>query len=153
MIRLKFWLLCISIALNVFFVGAYMADKLPWSTDSGATQAPAMPYEALDLSSQQRALFEAERNRFHSQLMEIRQSIYSKHEKLIRLLSVEKPDRAAISAQQEEILSLQGRLQNDVIAHLLDVSAPLSQIQRERFFSMLKERMTPQGTLSPYVCN
>lgn len=148
MIRLKFWLLCLSIALNVFFVGAYMAHRLPRWTGGGAGPASEMPYETLDLSARQRAVFEAERERFHSHLMQTRQAIRSKQDELIRLLSSHNPDRAAISVQQQEILSLQGRLQNNVIAHLLDVSASLSQVQRQQFFDLLRERMASQGPLA-----
>lgn len=152
MMRLKFWLLCLSIALNVFFIGAYMAQRLPLWSGGGAGPASEMPYETLGLSARQRAEFEAERDRFHSQLMQTRQAIRTKQEELIRLLSAQNPDRGAISAQQQEILSLQGRLQNNVIAHLLDVSAPLSQAQRQHFFGLLRERMTSHVPIGPPVC-
>jgi hypothetical protein len=39
-----------------------------------------MPYEALDLSNEQCTAFEAEGDRFHGQLMEIRQTIRPKME-------------------------------------------------------------------------
>lgn len=151
MTRLKLWLLCLSVGLNLFFAGAYLAPRLPWHKVIEEGSAPAMPYETLGLSDQQRAVFEAERGSFHSQLTQTRQAIHSKQDVLVHLLSVEKPDRAAISALQQEILSLQGRLQNNVISHLLKVGARLSQAQRERFYVLLKEHMTSRGLLSPSI--
>ena len=153
MIRFKFWLICLSIVLNVFFIGAYVAHRLSPSTGAAPGPASEMPYEALGLSARQRAAFEAERVRFHSQLLQTQEAIRSKQKELIRLLSIKNPDRAAISAQQQEILSLQDRLQNSVIAHLLEVSAPLDTMQRHHFFALLKERMTSPSSLNPPVCN
>ena len=143
--RLKVWLFWLSIALNVFFIGACLANRLPWSTERKAGPETVMPYEMLGLSAKQRAVLEAEGHRFHSRLIQTRQAIRSKQDELIRQLSVENPDRAAINVQQQEILNLQGRLQQDVIAHLLVVSARLSQEQRQHFFALLRERMTSQA--------
>ena len=153
MMRFRFWLLCFSIALNVFFVGVYLAARLPRPTRGGPVPAQVMPYKTLGLSARQRAVFETERDRFHGQMMQTRQAIRARQEELIHLLSAEKPDRAAIGVQQQEILRLQGRLQDSVISHLLDVSDPLSQMQRERFFALLKERMISQGPMSSSVCD
>ncbi|MBU2551318.1 MAG: periplasmic heavy metal sensor [Proteobacteria bacterium] len=152
MTRLKFWLFSLSIALNVFFVGVYMANRLPGSADGGAGSAHIMPYETLGLSAGQRAVFEAERDRFHGRMTQTRQAIRSSQDELIHLLSAGTPDRAAINARQQEILSLQGKLQQDVISHLLDVSAPLVQEQRAHFFALLRERMAQHAPLSPPIC-
>ena len=130
-----------------------MAHRLPPSTDGAPRPPSEMPYEVLGLSARQRALFEAERDRFHSQLLHTQQAIRSEQDGLIRLLSVQNPDRGAIGARQQEILNLQGRLQNNVIAHLLEVSAPLNEAQRQHFFALLRERVTSQGSLSPPGCN
>lgn len=150
--RLRLWLFWLSIALNVFFIGTYMAVRLPWSTEGKARPELVMPYETLGLSPQQRAVFEAERGRFHSQLTETQQAIHSKQAELIHLLSMGKPDRAAIYAKQQEILNLQGDLQRRVISHLLEVSAPLSQKQRDNFFALLKQRMARQRSGYPVGC-
>lgn len=153
MMRAKFWLICLSIALNVFFIGIYTAKRLlPLPSSGGTVRPPAMLYESLDLTSRQRAVFEAERDRFHSRMMATRQTIRSRQAELIHLLAMEKPDRAAIDAKQREILNLQGELQRRVIAHLLEVSAPLSQKQRDNFFALLKQRMALHGSSSPPGC-
>jgi len=152
MIKLKFWLLFFSMALNVFFIGVYTAERLGWSIGGEPGRPPAMPYEALDLSNEQRAAFEAERDRFHGQMIEIRQVIRSKQAELIHLLAMEKPDRAAINSKQQEILSLQDKLQRIVISHVLDVSAPLSRKQHDRFFALLKERTDQQMAGYPPGC-
>jgi Spy/CpxP family protein refolding chaperone len=149
---LKTWLLGLSVALNLILIGALLSDRLPLATGDRPGHSTAMPYEALNLSDRQKALFEGERDRFHGRLMEIRQSIRSRQDELIRLLSVDKPDRPAIAAKQQEILGLQDGLQNSVIAHILEVSAPLNPEQRERFFGLLQERMVHQAALYPPGC-
>lgn len=159
MTKIKVWLIWLSIALNVFFAGTYMAERwlpldrlLPWSSGSGRNSLQAMPYHALDLTSEQRAVFEAQRDRFHGFLMESRQAIRSRQAELIHLLSAQKPERAAIASKQQEILDLQGKLQQMVISHLLEVSAPLNQKQRAAFFALLKERMAQQMPGYPPAC-
>jgi hypothetical protein len=57
-------------------------------------------YEPLELSNEQGAAFEAERDRFHGQLIKAHQIIQSKQTELIELLSMEKPDRTSISSKQ-----------------------------------------------------
>jgi uncharacterized membrane protein len=153
MMRLKFWLLCLSIALNIFFVGTYMADRMPWSTTSRTGPAPVMPYESLDLSKEQQLVFDAERDRFHGQMMETRQSIRSKQDELIQLLFAEKPDHTVIYSKQQEILALQDKVQHDVIAHILDIRAPLSREQRDRFSALLRQRMAQQAPFNLPGCN
>ncbi len=153
MMRLKFWLLCLSIALNIFLVGTYMADRLLWSTTSRTGPAPVMPYEALDLSKEQQLVFDAERDRFHGLMMETRQSIRSKQDELIQLLFVEKPDHTVIYSKQQEILALQDKVQHDVIAHILDIRAQLSREQRDRFSALLRERMAQQAPFNLPGCN
>jgi Spy/CpxP family protein refolding chaperone len=150
--RLTFWLFCLSLAMNIFFVGIYMADRQRGSTDGGTGPAGVMPYEALGLSAGQRAVFETERNRFHNQLRKTRQTIQSKQAELIHLLSMQAPDRAAVDSTQQEILNLQNTLQHDVITHLLEVAAPLNSEQRERFFALLKKRMTRHTSASAPEC-
>ena len=144
MTRLKSGLFWLSIALNVFLIGAYLAEQLPRPMEAKTGPEAVMPYEKLGLSAKQQAVFKSEGHRFHSRLMQTREAIRSKQDGLIRQLSAENPDRAAINVQQQEILNLQGRLQHDVIAHLLVVSAPLSQAQRQHFFALLRQRMASQ---------
>jgi Spy/CpxP family protein refolding chaperone len=139
--KIKFWLFCLSIALNVFFAGIYMSDRLSWLKPGKRSPLPAMPYEALGLSDGQRAVFEAERDRFHGRLRETGQTIRHRQAELIDLLAKEKPDRAAIMDKQQEILKLQDKLQSSVISHILDVSEPLDRGQRDQFFALLKQRV------------
>jgi Spy/CpxP family protein refolding chaperone len=150
--RWMFWLLYLSIALNAFFVGAYMANWLSMQSGSERSRTPDMPYKALGLSGEQRSAFEAERDRFHSQLTKAHQTIQSKQTELIDLLSMEKPDRAFITSKQQEILSLQDKLQNEVISHIVDVGTLLRREQRDKFFFLLKKHMNQKMTEYPIGC-
>jgi Spy/CpxP family protein refolding chaperone len=135
------WVFYLSIALNAFFVGAYMANWFSVLPGSARSRMPDMPYKALGLSGQQRSAFEAERDHFHGQLAKAHQTMQSKQAELIVLLSMEKPDRASLISKQLEILSLQDKLQNEVISHIIDVSKLLRRDQREKFFTLLKKHM------------
>jgi Spy/CpxP family protein refolding chaperone len=128
----------LSIALNVFFVGADMANWFSMLSGSERSRTPDMPYKALGLSGQQRSTFEIQRDRFHSQLTKAHQTIRFKRTELIDLLSMEKPERASITSIQQEIFSPQDKLQNQAISHIVDVSTLLRREQRKKFLTLLK---------------
>jgi len=150
--RWMFWLFYLSIALNVFFVGASMANWLSMLSGSARNHTPDMPYKALGLSGEQLSAFEAERNRFHDQMTKAHQAIQSKQTELIDLLSMEKPDRISIISKQQEILRLQDQLQNEVISHLVDVNTLLGREQREKLFALIKKHMIQEMKAYPPGC-
>jgi len=129
-----------------------MANWISMLSGSERSRTPDMPYKALGLSGEQRSAFEAERDRFHGQLTKAHQTIRFKRTELIDLLSMEKPDRASITSKQQEILSLQDKLQNEVISHIVEVSTLLRREQREKFFTLLKKYMNQQVTEYPPGC-
>jgi len=144
----KSWWLGVSILANVVCLALLAAERLPSWRANHSGSSPVMPFEALDLSSEQRGVFEAEKGRFHAELSKSQQAIEAGQAEMIRLLAMPVPDRPAIMAQQQEILSLQGVLQSTVLAHLLTVSEPLTPEQRARFFGLLRQRLAqPPGKL------
>jgi Spy/CpxP family protein refolding chaperone len=130
-----------SVALNAFFAATYVTYKLP--SLAGVQQvAPKGPlYLQLDLTPDQLRQFNAERDRFHTQLQALGQEAKSKQLELIDLLAARTPDQLTIEKKQEEIQRIQGSVQDRVIVHFLQASSFLSPEQRTRFFQLIKGRI------------
>ncbi|MEN6441951.1 MAG: periplasmic heavy metal sensor [Syntrophobacter sp.] len=139
--NIKKILVIASFALNVFFVATYLAFKL--TSISGVPQSnPGGPlFLQLDLSPDQLARFEAERNAFHARLRVLEQEIKVKQIELIELLKTIRADQQALGSKQKEIQQLQEVIQAQTIAHLLRGSAILTPEQRTRFFGLIKARV------------
>lgn len=131
-----------SVALNMVFAVTYLAFKAP--SLAGVSHPPGLKgpiFHHLDLTPDQINQFTAERERFHCQLQELGQEIKAKQIEMIDLLGTASPDRQAIERKQEEILRLQGAVQDRVIVHFLQGSALLDPEQRSRFVQLIKERI------------
>ena len=139
--NLKTILFITSIALNAVFAATYVTYKLPSFTgvQQGAPKGPL--FLQLDLTPDQLTKFNAERDRFHTQLQALGQEVKTKQLELIDLLTATPSEQAAVEKKQEEIQRLQGIVQERVIAHFLQASSFLSPEQRNRFFQLIKGRI------------
>ena len=130
-----------SVALNVVFAATYATYKVP-SLAGVQRAAPKGPlFLQLDLTPEQLARFEAERDKFHARLQELGQEIKTKQIELIELLGAAPPNQQEIENKQEEVQRLQGAVQDRVIVHFLEASARLAPEQRARFFQLIKARI------------
>ena len=139
-----------SVALNTVFAVTYITCKLP--TLAGVHQLPTPggpPFLQLDLTPDQLTRFKAERDKFHARLQELGREIKTKQIELIDLLGAAPPDQQAIERKQEEILRLQGVVQDRVIVHFLQASALLNSEQRVRFFQLIKDRTEASVQVCP----
>ena len=161
--NLKRILFIASVALNAVFVVTYVTYRLPSlaGVQQGAPKGPL--FLQLDLTPDQLTKFNAERDRFHTQLQALGQEVKTKQIELIDLLAAKPPDQLAVEKKQEEIQRLQGTVQERVIAHFLQASSFLSSEQRARFFQLIKGRieasmqacppwMRSEGQGQPGVC-
>ena len=139
--NLKTILFIASVALNVVFAATYVTYKLP-SLAGEQQGTPKDPlFLQLDLTPDQLKQFNAERERFHTQLQALGQEIKTKQLDLIDLLAAKPPDQLAIEKKQEEIQGIQGTVQDRVIVHFLQASSFLSSEQRTRFFQLIRGRI------------
>jgi hypothetical protein len=131
-----------SVALNLVFVGTYIAYQLhPFSGVHGV-KAPEEPlFVQLNLSPEQLKNVKVERNRFQNRLQELGQAIKENQFNLVDLLETTPADQQAIKRNQQEIQSVQGQAQIEVIEHFLRVSTLLTSDQRSRFFTLIKSRI------------
>ena len=141
--NLKTLLVIFSVILNVGFIGTYAVYKLSPSSSKEVQQGDlGKPvFLELDLSADQLARCEAERDNFHARLQESGQEIKEKQVELIDLLAMSDPHQQAIEAKQREIQDVQTTVQERVIVHFLRESALLNPEQRARFFDLIKERI------------
>lgn len=138
-----------SVALNVVFIATYATYRVP-SLAGVQRAAPKGPlFLQLDLTPDQLARFEAERDKFHDRLQELGQEIKQKQIELIDLLGATPVDQQAIERKQEEIQRLQGAVQDRVIVHFLQASAFLTPEKRTRFFELLKARIGTSAQACP----
>jgi Spy/CpxP family protein refolding chaperone len=139
--NLKTILFIASVALNAVFAVTYVTYKLPSlsGVQPGALKGPL--FLQLDLTPDQSSQFNAERERFHSQLQTLGKAIKTKQLELIDLLAAKPPEQLAIEKKQEEIQRIQGTVQDRVIAHFLQASSFLSPEQQTRFFQLIKRRI------------
>ncbi len=148
--NMKQILVIASVALNLVFIATYAIYKLPWLSGVDQSQAPRGPlFLQLDLTSDQRIRFEAERKRFHARLQELGLEIKARQIELIDHLGAAPPDHEEIEKRQAEIHRLQGAVQERVIDHFLQESSILTSEQRVRFFDLIKARIGTSAQACP----
>ncbi len=140
--NLKTILFIASVALNLVFVGTYLAYKLPLFAGVHQSQPSEGPlFLQLDLTPVQLKQLTIERDRFHTRLQELGQEIKKRQLNLIDLLEATPPDEQAIERKRQEIQNLQREVQNGVIDHFQRVSTFLTSDQRAGFFALIKSRI------------
>lgn len=105
-----------------------------------AVKRQAMLAKKLDLSAEQQKAIAASDASFRESIEGSRKELASKREALFGLIREEKPDRAAIEARVAEISALQGRMEGQVIEHILSEKAVLNQEQHEAYMRLLEKR-------------
>ena len=108
--NLKTILFIASVALNLVFVGTYIAYKLPPFAGvhrSGFTEGPL--FLQLDLAPDQLKQLNAERDRFHTRLQQLGQEIKTRQLGLIDLLEAKPPDEPAIKRSRKRFKTSKGR--------------------------------------------
>lgn len=139
-------LIILSIALNMAFVGTWIVGSLRQKAlpghgarcGTGEIWRPL--HRRLGLSDAQWREIEPRMRAFHDSTRARCGRMRALRSELIDLLAADRPDREAITAQQEAILAGQREMQERVIAHLLAEKQALTTEQQKKFFQMIRQR-------------
>lgn len=98
-------------------------------------------YQTLGLSDLQLAKMRPLARAFHARLEELGAAMEGKRKVLVDLLSQEKVDPDRIEGLRGEMAGIQGEIQKEVIAHILESKKILNPEQQQRFFGLLRQSM------------
>jgi Spy/CpxP family protein refolding chaperone len=136
-------------ALGTFLYHRFKSPSRPCLSERAGTGFEILKRE-LSLSPEQTKLIEKLRLSFHEGIdaLSKRQEVVRRD--LVRELMKEKPDPDRLSGCVESINDLQLQAQNRVVEQLLAVKEVLTDAQREKFFSLVLERIpSPDGKHAP----
>ena len=142
------WLIVVSVALNLTFIGVWAGRAVACrraqhgacghaGTQGGIT-CPL--HQKLGTNPEQWKQIEPRLTAFREASQAACQEIGRKRTELIDLLAAPQVDRQAITAKQEEILAGQRKVQVLVIDHLLAERDVLTPQQQKALFDLLRER-------------
>ncbi len=138
-------LIVLSVALNVAFVGAWVAQAFP--ADRDGIHAPAAEdaiwcplHRKLGTTQRQWALIEPRLKEFKEATQELCATINEARREMIDLIAVDEPNREAILAKREQILAGQRKMQGLVIGRLLSEKEILTREQHAELFALMRRR-------------
>src|SRR3972149_4311191 len=140
---LKLFLL-VSLLLNFSIKGGagyfYYRENF-CSVTARAEKRQAAFAKKLGLSPEQREMMGQEEQRFRSAAEGARKELIEKRKGLLKVLSEEEPDRAAIDTILSEIVATQGRIEAQAVEHILNEKSVLDKEQKARFMGLLEKRL------------
>jgi len=141
----KRFLIVASVALNLAFVGVWLAHAIP--ANVGGELAPVMPggiwcplHEKLNLTDEQWEQIEPRLREFRQSAQSVCDTVSQLRLEMVELIAAPTPDLDAIAAKQQEIQAGQRKMQGLVIGHLLAEKEILTPEQEERLFTMIREQ-------------
>jgi len=149
--QFKTLLVLLSVALNVAFVGGWVARAIQAKHEKKVVQSiegthAGMPlfYEQVGVTAQQWQQIHPQLDAFRASALAVFERINGRRQELLALLAAPQADRVAIAEKQKEIRAAQTEMQNLVIAHVLAEKESLTPAQRQKYFDLLTQR---SGTL------
>ena len=145
--RLLIIVLFLSLAVNAGVLGAMGYHYYSYATGTSPTApCPLSPgdgylYQSLGLSPAQLAKMEPLARKFHGQLAELGTVMEGKKGQLVDSLQ-KGADPTRIENLQKEMAGLQGEIQKEVIAHIMETKKMLNTQQQEHFFKLMRRSMT-----------
>ncbi|HEX2530520.1 MAG TPA: periplasmic heavy metal sensor [Burkholderiaceae bacterium] len=141
------WLLAVSLALNVGIVTAIVVKQVRTAPPATGTPAPHVNLpDYLKLTTDQRQRWHQAEQGFLQDIDVNWREIGKHRESLVRRIFSDKPDRAAIDAEQASIAALQDAQQRRVIAQLLAERELLDAQQRHALMTLLLNRYVHEAT-------
>lgn len=144
--------LAVSIALNVALLSTWAAHAIPARLREEPTAKEETQQEIwcplhreLGVTVEQWRRIEPRLVEFHEKAQENCQRLQGLRDELLGLLAAPQQDMEAIRAKQEEILEGHRRMQELVLARLLDEKKILTSEQQAKLFSMIRQRMGCPG--------
>lgn len=145
--KLGVLLIVVSVGLNVAFVAAWFAHRIPGRGGGCHSIRAACPIHVrLGATEPEWREIETRLAAFRESSKPLCAEIQRYRIDLLNLVAAPMPDRAAIRAKQEQILEGQRQMQEKAIENLMGLSATLTPKQRERLFDLLRERSQCGGT-------
>ena len=146
--QMKPLLVILSIALNLAFVGVWLACAAASRTGSqetrcepGSSDTVWCPlHRELNVTAQQWRQIEPRLRQFRASADEICRQIGQRRMEIIDQLAAPETNLAVVKAKQEEILASQHKMQGLVIEQLTSEKAVLTAEQQQRLFDMLRSR-------------
>lgn len=136
--------LVLSLLFNFSIIAAagyfFIKDGSCRVSPDRAGRRQAMLAHKLDLSPEQQKSLAAFDARFRENIETSRKELAAKREALFILVRADVPDRAAIGSAISEINALQGRIEGNVIEHMLNEKSVLTREQQEKYFRLLEKR-------------
>ncbi len=143
------YLVIFSLALNAGTIGAFAYLRYQ---DRQATavkeEPPPLPFgemwRRLNLDQEQRRTLRQLAPEHHRRVWALRRELAEKRRELFTLLrSTEAPAWPAVQAKIREVSNLQGKLEEEVVQHLLTVQKHLKPEQKAIFADLLEQRLRP----------
>ncbi len=140
------YLFALSLALNAGVLGTlayryFTTPALAPHTCPFASDQQRL-YDLLGLSSEQRTALDPMALSFHAQLRELQASAGEQRDALLALMEQERLDIPGIRAANSELTARQTKVQNAVMAHLLDVKRILTPTQQKAFFQIVRQTLS-----------
>jgi len=146
--QMKPLLVVLSVALNLAFVGAWLAYAAASRMGSQETRCEPGDSETvwcplhreLNVTAEQWEKIEPRLREFRTSADAICRQIGQLRAEMIDLLAVPQPDLGAVKAKQEEIFAGQRRMQGLVVEQLVSEKKVLTAEQQQRLFDMLRRQ-------------
>jgi hypothetical protein len=152
--RLKY-IFVLSLLLNFSLLGAagftyyqqnryrpsHFGHGAPEQVPAESSTSPHL-FETLALKPEQRMLFEQKAPLFHGALDQEREKVDRLRGSLIGLMGADNPDNKAIGEAIAEINGVQEKMQEMVVAHMLEFKSMLDKDQQKKFFDLIHGAMT-----------
>lgn len=144
--KLGVLLILVSVGLNMAFVAAWLAYRIPLrgcACHGIRTECPM--HVQLGATEPQWRDIEDRLAAFRESSKPLCKEIQRHRIDLLNLVAAQEPDRTAIRAKQEQILEGQRQMQEKAIENLMGLNATLTPEQRKRLFDLLRERSQCAG--------
>jgi ATP-binding cassette subfamily B protein len=147
------YLVIISLALNFGTIGTFAYLRYQDQKQSLTREPPPpMPmrdlWKKLNLDEGQRQAVRRLFPEHRAKVMELRQALFQKRQELFELLRIETPDMDAIRAKVGEISTLQGKLEEELVRHMLEFRKHLKPEQNAAFLDLVRSRLS--GPVGPW---
>ena len=140
------YLVIFSLALNFGTIGTFVylhyqdqAQRL--SRDLPPPLPMRELWQTLKLDETQRQAVRGLFSQHRAKVEAIRSELFQRRQELFELLKAETPDLPAIHAKIEEISASQGKLEEELVRHLLEFRKELKPEQRTAFLNLVQTRL------------
>ena len=139
-------ILILSLAINSAVLATVGYHYYRDASNTPSAPCPMSPgdshlYQSLGLSNLQLSKMEPLAQKFHERLAELGVRMEEKKETLTDLLQKDS-DPASIENLRKEMAGIQDEIEKEVIVHILESKKILDPKQQQRFFDLMRQRMT-----------